>query len=376
MLSVLIVASLVLTVNWFSNQMPKFFVGVEYAYGESVEEMKALVDKVKDYTNLFVMGSVNLTFNKPALDEACDYIFNSKLYFIVLFTGSDMYNESTSIGFIPGKYEIFDWMVDAKQKYGDKFLGIYRYQEPGGNQIDNAAAQLIESGTDYAHVSQNYTLNLGGIVRHYLRSSPRVFTADYALYWFDYKSSYSSVFVEFGWNHSRSLHIALGRGAASAFNKDWGAIVTWTYDDPPSLQSGDDLYNDLKLAWETGAKYGVVFSYPKTGLYGILEEEHFAALKKFWNYMQTNSNTQGSQKASVAYVLPRDFGFGFRSNNDTIWGLFSAEKDDVVPKIWNDVNKLTAAYSYNLDVIYDEPEVIENLLKNYNQVFYWNQTIT
>ena len=38
------------------------------------------------------MGSVGLTFNRTALSEACDYIFNAKLNFIVLFTGLDMYS--------------------------------------------------------------------------------------------------------------------------------------------------------------------------------------------------------------------------------------------------------------------------------------------
>ncbi len=375
LLIIIIAASVVLAANWFSNQkiQPEFYMGVEYAYGESVDEVKALVDKVKDYTNFFVMGSLGLTFNKTALDEACDYIFNAKLNFIVLFTSSRMYDSSTTIGFSE-QYTIFNWMEDAKQKYGDKFLGIYRYQEPGGNQLDRGSEMLITSGTDYAHVSQNYTFNLGSIVNFYLDYSPRVFTADYGLYWFDYKSSYTSVFVEFGWNHSRPLHVALTRGAASAFNRDWGGIVTWTFEQPPYLQSGEDLYNDLKIAWDNGAKYAVVFSYPKIGPYGILTEEHFDAIKRFWQYTQQNPGTYGSQRASVVYVLPRDYGFGFRSATDTIWGLFSA--DELSAKVWDDANKLTATYGFSLDIVFDEPEVTGDLQNRYSKVFYWNQTIT
>lgn len=47
-----------------------------------------------------------------------------------------------------------------------------------------------------------------------------MFTSDYALYWFDYLAGYDCVFVEFGWNHSRTQHVVLGRGVASAHGKD------------------------------------------------------------------------------------------------------------------------------------------------------------
>ena len=61
----------------------------------------------------------------------------------------------------------------------------------------------------------------------------RPYTSDYALYWFDYKAGYDTVFTEFGWNNSRQMDIALCRGAATVKGKDWGAIITWTYDQPP-----------------------------------------------------------------------------------------------------------------------------------------------
>ena len=97
-----------------------------------------------------------------------------------------------------------------------------------------------------------------------------MFTADYALYWFDYKAGYSAVFGEFVGNESRARHIALCRGAASTFDRDWGVIVTWKYNQPPYLENGADLYDDLSLAYSSGAKYAVIFSYPDTGEYGTL----------------------------------------------------------------------------------------------------------
>ncbi len=66
LLIVLISLSLFLTVNILRKQVSTrpFYVGVEFAYGNQFSQLKALVDKVKDYTNLFVMGSVTLSFNQ------------------------------------------------------------------------------------------------------------------------------------------------------------------------------------------------------------------------------------------------------------------------------------------------------------------------
>jgi hypothetical protein len=302
-LIVTILVSLFALNEWVSNHQstPEFFVGVELAYGDT-SDLKNMVDKVENYTNLFVIGSIDISFNQTALNEACDYIFDAGLYSIVLFTESQKYN-----------YTIFDWMKDAKQKYGDKFLGVYRFDEPGGNQLDKSSSMLVKNATNYADAAANYTEGLGIIIDYYLNYSNKMFTADYGLYWFDYKAGYSTVFAEFGWNFSRQLHMALCRGAAKAQNRDWGAIVTWTYNDTPYIEPPEQLSQDLTLAYGAGAKYVVIFDYPKNGSYGILTEKHFDTLKTFWNYTHNNPQNYGTDQAKVAYVLPQDYGFGFRS---------------------------------------------------------------
>jgi hypothetical protein len=93
-LSVSIVAAIDLLGSAYSTS--EFFVGVEFAYSNNVGDLKDLVDKVKDYTNLFVIGSVEMTFNRTALDESCDYIYGAGLYFIVLFTDTVQYREPKS----------------------------------------------------------------------------------------------------------------------------------------------------------------------------------------------------------------------------------------------------------------------------------------
>ena len=371
LLIALIVASLFLAANLFSRQTPsrEFYVGVEYAYGDQAAGVKALVDKVKDYTNFFVIGSVGVTFNRTALDESCDYIFNSGLNFIVLFTGINNYNYSNG-------YNITNWMVDAQNKYGDKFLGIYKIDEPGGNQLDKGPSMIINDTVSYAQTAQAYVGNLSGMINYYHPYTPNIFTADYALNWFDYKANYTAVFAEFVGNESRQRIIAQDRGAAQAFNKNWGVIINWKYNQSPYLESGNELYTDLSLAYSAGAKYAIVFSYPTDPIsnqYGILLDEHFAALQKFWSTLHSNPDSFGSNKPQVAYVVPKDYGFGFRSAEDHIWGLFP--HDELSAKIYNDVETLTEKYGSHLDILYDEPQVTLSLLGKYSQVFYWNQTV-
>jgi hypothetical protein len=366
-----ILVSLFALNEWFSNHQStlEFFVGVELAYGD-IGDVKNMVDKVKNYTNVFVVGSLEISFNQTALNEACDYIVEAGLYSIVLFTESQKYNYTISQKY---NYTIFDWMKDAKQKYGDKFLGVYRYDEPGGNQLDKGSSMLVKNATNYADAAAYYTESLQIIIDHYLNYSDKMFTADYGLYWFDYNAGYSAVFAEFGWNFSRQLHIALCRGAAKAQNRDWGAIVTWTYNDTPYIEPPEQLNEDLTLAYDAGAKYVIIFDYPKNGSYGILTEKHFDALKEFWNYIHNNPQNYGTDQAKVAYVLPQDYGFGFRSANDTIWGLWIA--DDLSSKVWDDAKKLIDQYHSHLDIVYNDPEFINVIMSRYDKLIFWNETV-
>ena len=368
-LIVVLFVSIIAAAGWWLDSIKsnaEFFVGVEFAYSGNANDLKSLVDKVKNYTNLFVIGSLEISFNQTALNEACDYVVNSGLYLIVFLTDSTEYHYVNN-------YTIFDWGAEAKKKYGDMLLGIYRYDEPGGNQLDKGATILIENATDYTAAAANYTNVLNILISAHMNYTDNVVTADYGLYWFDYKAGYSAVLTEFGWNHSRPLHIALCRGAAEAYNRDWGAIVTWTYNVTPFIYSGEELYSDLKLAYNNGATYAVVFDYPVTGTYGILADEHFDKLEEFWSYVQSNPQEHGVFQGEVAYVLPQHYGFGFRSAEDKIWGLWEA--DELSEKVWHDVNTLINQYGSRLDIVYSDPEVMDAVERRYEKLFFWDETI-
>ncbi|WGM88979.1 MAG: hypothetical protein NUK63_08670 [Candidatus Bathyarchaeum tardum] len=368
-------------VNNSQGSEPEFFVGVEYAIDNySVEGCKALVDKVKNYTNVFIIDTVGITYDINNLNEVSDYVYDSGLHFYVFFIGLRQQQDD---GDFVLRYNYYPhmWIADAKEKYGDKFLGAYAMDEPGGHQLDDGSFQMVKSANNQSEAAENFVYLLNGHISYYSYARDceniKLLTAEYGLYWFVYKAGYDIVLVEYAWNHSRPLHTALCRGAANLQNKEWGVMVTWTYNDVPYIISGEELYDDLVSAYHAGAKYVTIFDHPDTDYseYGILTDEHFEALEKFWNYVKANPSKHGNFKASAVYVLPENFGFGFRSENDNIWGLWSGNTDDRTEKIWNDVNQLVEKYDFSLDIVFSDPLYNDNLQWLYEEVFFWNEPI-
>src|SRR4030067_304543 len=285
-LVVIILFSLFAALVWLDTppEIPEFYVGVEVAYtNANVDDVRNMVDKVRNYTNVFVIGSIELTFNETALNDSCDYIHNAGLKIVVLFTDATKYD-----------FDTLTWLTQAQTKYGNAFLGLYRYDEPGGDQLENKEFRFVKKTTNSAAQAGNFS------------------------------------------KHST-----------------------------PYLESGDELYDDLTLAYSAGAKYIIVFNYPKIGPYGTLTENHFDALKKFWDYSQSNPQAFGSTRGNVAYVLPKDYGFGLRKVDDTIWGLFPA--DELSAKTWNDVNQLVSQYGAGFDILFDD-EALDGVLNRYDRV--------
>ena len=107
-------------------------------------------------------------------------------------------------------------------------------------------------------------------------------------------------------------------------------------------------------------------------MFRILQEEHLDALKQFWQYMKNNPRTIDTISDRVAYVLPKDYGYGFRGANDKIWGFW--EKDNLTDKIWNDLTALSKQeqYKIKMDIIY-EGDLRPNM-PNYSKLIFWNGT--
>jgi len=203
------------------------------------------------------------------------------------------------------------------------------------------------------------------------QSSANVFTSDYALYWFDYKATYDVVLAELGWNDNPAQELALVRGAADMQNKSWGSMITWTTSAYPSPPSGDKMYDELKSSYEEGAKYSVVFNYaPGDNGTGLLQNEHFVALQKFWTNVVQNPKETNNVTAQDALVLPENYGWGMRNQNDTIWGLW--QPDAKSAQVWTAVQGSLSKYGSKLDIVYDNSAF--PIAGKYTHVYYWNQT--
>lgn len=399
---ILLSASAVLLVSYSkssNSQKDPIYVGVAFG-GDTIAQAKLLIDKTKGYTNLFILDSgINpISTNETAAREICDYAVNADLNIIINMGSWTPNNWPWQINFLNTSRAI----------YGDKFLGAYYDDEPGGIPLDwnwtkqfaenrlvfgpNGTANPLSLTSIYNRLQQanltgtspqNYTLEAQWFNQLLERNRGHndlktynitSFTSDYALYWFDYLGGYDKLFAQLGWNVSVNEQISLLRGAASMQNKDWGAIITWKYTQPPYLDTSENIYNQMVTSYNAGAKYITIFDYPYNSTdnpYGVMTDEDFRALENFWNQVLTKSSPN-SAHAEAALVLPNDYGSGLRSPTDKIWGFWGP--DDKSALIWNDTQTLLNKYGLRLDIVYDDPAF--PLEGNYSKVYYWNQTIT
>ncbi len=390
---VLVTSSFLVSYSAISNtaKTQPIYLGVSFC-GNTSTEAKLLIDKVKNYTNLFVLQSGPVSKNETAINEICDYATTAGLDIIVYFGWFD-----------PDYPWQIPWLDTAKQRWHDQFLGVYYYDEPGGIQLDYNWERLFNRIREWnvtlyqtyapaiegnnSSMSQYYDLSAkmftdaikedSGIQALKNRAIP-VYTSDYALYWFDYLGGYDVVFAQFGRNASVVQDVAFARGASRMQNKPWGAIITWTFDVPPYIVDGEEMYDQMLAAYMAGAEYVVIFNYPQIdgNAYGILMDEHFEAIEKFWNDITVESEVynslsaiRDSSKAEAALVLPRNYGWGMRRPDDRLWYWGSDEKS---AQVWEISRKLLSQYGLGLDIVYDAPAF--PVADQYPQVYYWNQS--
>ncbi len=370
-LAIIIISTLVLSsyaiIGFFLPKKPAsvdLYVGIT-ADG-NVTTTKKLIDRVKDFANMLIIVQPEIVKNISSLTEVCNYANEAGMAFFV-HMGHPSYWKYN--------HDPLEWIAHAKKQYGEHFLGVYLYDEPGGNQLDLGPFREFDETTmpyDYRDATNTYVYYLYVQMRDFIKTN-RVITSDYGLFWFDYEAGYDVILGEFIREVNKNITIPLCRGAAELHNKTWGVMITHAQETPPYIQPPEMLYNDLIDAYQAGAKYIAVFNYPQINQYGLLTEEHFDAIRNFTNYVAVNSRNETSNTERVAYVLPENYGWGMRYPTDKIWGVWEA--DEKSPIIWKSLNEMITKYGYNFDIVYDSLWNKIFARQHYNTLIYWNGTI-
>jgi parallel beta-helix repeat protein len=131
------------------------------------------------------------------------------------------------------------------------------------------------------------------------------------------------------------------------------------------------MYDDMVLAYDSGASYIAVYDSSQNYANTTLTPDHFKALKDFWNYVQQNPDKHGSLKADTAVVLPQDYGFGFRSQDDSVWQYNNASS--WTQKLYSDAQNLLNQYNSSLDIVYSDPQFHNTIQSTYSKVLHWPQ---
>ena len=372
-----------------TNSKPDVFVGVDVGYGNA-NSVYAIANAVSGYANLIILGSLEVTTNTTALTNVCNFLYQKGFYFIV-------YVGFAKVGVFPPQGPDSSFFQMAYNRWGEKFLGAYMFDEPGGKQLDvskNNTVKPVINASNYGDAAMHFLLDLQPYLslykEVYYAVQMNLFTSDYALYWYDFLSGYDIVFTEqIVGSPVNQLSISLDRGAAVSQGKGWGTIIT--FGPSPSEASAiahamnlsvytnvTQFYNSMLLSWQNDAKYIIVFDSPganHTAItpYGVLTTDDLNAMKNFWSFAQNHEQPK-LDPVQTAYVLPKDYGYGFRGPNDAIWGLFAA--DALSQQIWTDSNNLLATYGTRLDIVYETrtDDIPANL--QYSAQIFWNGTTT
>lgn len=385
------------------------YVGVAFC-GNTTADAIALIDRTKNYTNLFVLdtGRSVLSRNESAVYQICDYATANGLSIIINLGISSPIERDVTTWF--WNSNITEMKANWTERWGDKFLGMYYNDEVGGIQLDGSWTDFYQwsenrSISDYPPLRtlqldiknkldlynkanftpENYDIEANFYVNLVLGYDPGIitlnntdipmFTSDYGLYWWDYLGGYDVMLAELGWNASVAQQIDQVKGAARLQGKDWGTMITWKYDDVPFLDSAKSIYDQMLASYQAGAKYIMIFNYAKdknaTNTAEAMVDQHYMALYQFWHDIHSKQYEDNS-KPEAALVLPHNYGWGMRNPNDTIWGFWPT--DSKTRQIAINMATLLDWYGTKLDIVYEDPAYpITNT--NYTHVYYWNSTL-
>ena len=160
---------------------------------------------------------------------------------------------------------LYEPSVDGGANYEETFYqnGTITVINPNPDGFSYRSYNQLQSIRPFKDVNETYQrfVDRDSTNIAFLKSKTNILTTDYDLYWYDYKMGYDVMLTQLGWNLSTTWQIAQIRGAATLQNKDWGVIITWKTQTAPYLDSGAEILNQMKTAYQCGANYIVVFNY-------------------------------------------------------------------------------------------------------------------
>ena len=362
--------------NAQAQSTPDVYVGVHIGYGD-VAESKALIDRIASCANFVMIGTSRIFNSGSKLNETFQYAYDKGFYFMSFTPSLPSSGVNSSI---VGRNE---WLQYADATWGNRLVGFYEVDEPGGKALDGKSNYVLgRSGSgngtvipsDSVEAAKNFKIGLSSSlslarIQKLNQASYPLFTADYGVYWFDYKGGYDGLFAEFLYNYSRQLAVSLVRGAAEVQGKQWGILIGWHSTALPYVESGTDLYDDMIYAYNSGAKYIVIYDANEGWTGDILGDEHILAMQQFWQYVKDNPRQTSPVSERTALVLPDAYGCGFRWPGDKIWGIWY--QDDTSEIINNATGYMLNKFGDKLDIIYVDGLQPGNNY-GYSQLLYWN----
>jgi hypothetical protein len=152
LLIIIVIVSAIAMQQFISNESqsqikadPSIYVGVAFG-GNTTEQAKILIDKVKDYTNLFILASGRnpISANQTKVEEICNYAVSNGLS-VILNLGIKDAGDPSAWGWFWNQSSLDPIKQRWTEMWGGKFLGIYYNDEPGGVQLDAAWREFYQA---------------------------------------------------------------------------------------------------------------------------------------------------------------------------------------------------------------------------------------
>ena len=129
-------------------------------------------------------------------------------------------------------------------------------------------------------------------------------------------------------------------------------MIEWANRLSITLQSGTQMYDEMRQAYEDGAEYAVAFNYSPSGNgTGLLQAKQFASIQKFWTDVVQNPKVTNNVTAQDALVLPTDT-YSIRDEKPKRHYMGHMATRRQFTTSWNSVQQSLAKYGSRLDIVY------------------------